>query len=263
MVACIYSPLIKSPQRVSNEFMYVTDILPTLAAAANITINDNSLDGVSQWETISAGSPSPRREILYNIENDVGYGAVMHEGWKIVNGTENMVSEWIGSSGFDYINVSLNSYVINVLESEAARSLPKLDPSTIKIMRANATVKCENNRYAVACVPSNTPCLFNIVEDPCEQNNLAASHPLRLNFLENRLQVHLKNIVPTRRRIRDPHCDPANFNFTWSWWEEDEVKDTNDLSRNIFIYVFGVVIAASVLSIVVIKCNKKSQSMKL
>jgi arylsulfatase A-like enzyme len=55
VVAAIYSPLIKSPQRVSHELMHVTDLLPTLAAIANITIKDSSIDGVNQWETISIG----------------------------------------------------------------------------------------------------------------------------------------------------------------------------------------------------------------
>lgn len=228
VVACIYSPLIKSLRRVSNEFISVTDLLPTLAAAANFTI-DREIDGMNQWKTISEDAPSARHELLYNIENIVGYSAIVHEGWKLLNGTENMNNaKWLGDSGRSNINVSFENYFNEMLASKASKSLPQLISQDVKVLRSESTVECELNKFSVACEPLKEPCLFNIIEDPCEQNNLATSHPLKVDFLLSKLGKHIDLLVPNVRVARDPNCDPGRFNNTWTWWQEaDEHKGSN------------------------------------
>jgi arylsulfatase B len=218
--------------------MHVTDLIPTLAAAANISIETEGLDGVNQWDTISLGSPSRRQEVLYNIENVIGVSAIMHDGWKLVNGSENMKNaDWFGSTGREYLNVSMRTYSQNVMRSEAAKSLPPMSSEVILRMRIESTVKCSENTKALKCDPMKAPCLFNIVDDPCEQNNLADSHQGRVEFLRWRIGIHAATIVPSRRRPTDPNCDPANFNYTWSWWQEDELPAQDDMRvRNIFVY---------------------------
>ena len=63
--------------------IHVVDIYPTLAALAGAsTAQAKPLDGVDVWETISAGAPSPRREVVYGIEP---FRAALREGnWKLV-----------------------------------------------------------------------------------------------------------------------------------------------------------------------------------
>lgn len=211
MAACIYSPLIKNLRRVSDELISVTDLLPTLAAVAGINITDTSIDGLDVWDSISLGSPSPRKEILYTIEQVLGFSAVVNDGWKIVNRSENINNAvWMGASGSDFLKLDLESYAKTIFDSESSKFLPELDLETIQTMRERATVLCNNT--ANQCNPLEAPCLFNIIEDPCEMNNLATTRPDKLSFMMSRLEHHLRNVVPTRRRFTDDNCDPKFFN---------------------------------------------------
>jgi arylsulfatase A-like enzyme len=63
--------------------MHVVDMYPTLAGLAGATLAKNKpLDGVDMWPTITEGKPSPRTEIVYNIEPMTG--AVRQGDWKLV-----------------------------------------------------------------------------------------------------------------------------------------------------------------------------------
>jgi arylsulfatase B len=262
VAAAMYSPLIKSPQRVSNEFMHVTDLLPTLAAAANITINNPTLDGFNQWPMISEGAPTARKEILYNIENVFGYSAIMNDGWKLVNGTDEIeYATWLGVSGTENVNITFESYASRLLNSDAAKSLPELTINTIRRLRDEATVKCAANSKANDCNPLIAPCLFNIIDDPCEQNNLADSHAAKAEFLIARLDKHIKEMLPSRRRFTDVACDPINFNYTWNWWEEDETPHHD--SELIILIAVGVLVAAAFMCILFAKFNKKTGKLKI
>jgi len=57
---------------------YVT--LTKLAGAS--TSKSKPLDGLDMWPTISQGKPSPRKEIVYNVESF--RGAVRQGDWKLV-----------------------------------------------------------------------------------------------------------------------------------------------------------------------------------
>jgi arylsulfatase A-like enzyme len=63
--------------------MHVVDMYPTLMEVAGGTLGKNKpLDGMSQWSTISQGKPSPRSEIVYNIEP---FRAGVRQGdWKLI-----------------------------------------------------------------------------------------------------------------------------------------------------------------------------------
>ena len=63
--------------------MHVVDIFPTLAGLAGASINKGKpLDGVDVWSTISEGKPSPRQEVVYNIEPF--RGGVRQGDWKLI-----------------------------------------------------------------------------------------------------------------------------------------------------------------------------------
>jgi len=69
-------------QRVDG-MMHAVDLYPTLAALAGAsTAKCKPLDGVDVWRTISTGAPSPRTEIVYNVEPF--RGAVREGDWKLV-----------------------------------------------------------------------------------------------------------------------------------------------------------------------------------
>jgi arylsulfatase A-like enzyme len=64
-------------------FIHAVDLYPTLAALAGAsTTKCKPLDGVNVWDTIAEGKPSPRAEIIYNLEPF--RGAVRQGDWKLI-----------------------------------------------------------------------------------------------------------------------------------------------------------------------------------
>jgi arylsulfatase A-like enzyme len=58
-------------------------MFPTLAGLAGADVNKGKrLDGLDVWSTISEGKPSPRQEVVYNIEPF--RGGVRRGDWKLV-----------------------------------------------------------------------------------------------------------------------------------------------------------------------------------
>ena len=70
------------PQTVSG-MIHAVDLYPTIAALAGAsTAKSKPLDGVNVWDTIAEGKPSPRTEIVYNIEPF--RAALRQDDWKLV-----------------------------------------------------------------------------------------------------------------------------------------------------------------------------------
>jgi arylsulfatase A-like enzyme len=62
--------------------MHVADMFPTLTKIAGAKPDgDKPLDGLDMWPALSEGKPSPRREVVYNIE--MFRGAVRQDDWKL------------------------------------------------------------------------------------------------------------------------------------------------------------------------------------
>lgn len=63
--------------------IHAVDLFPTLAALAGApTTRSKPLDGLNVWETLSRNAPSPRDEIIYNIEP---FRAAIRQGnWKLI-----------------------------------------------------------------------------------------------------------------------------------------------------------------------------------
>jgi arylsulfatase A-like enzyme len=67
---------------VSDQPMHVVDWFPTLTTLAGARPDGGlPLDGLDMWPTLSEGKPSPRREVVYNIE--MFRGAVRQGDWKL------------------------------------------------------------------------------------------------------------------------------------------------------------------------------------
>jgi arylsulfatase A-like enzyme len=68
---------------VVNQPIHVVDMYPTLMDLAGASLEKSKpLDGLDVWPTISAGKPSPRDEVVYNIE-PTGVG-IRRGDWKLV-----------------------------------------------------------------------------------------------------------------------------------------------------------------------------------
>lgn len=63
--------------------IHVVDMFPTFAALAGAsTAKSKPLDGLNVWATIASGKPSPRTEVVYNVEPF--RGAVRQGDWKLI-----------------------------------------------------------------------------------------------------------------------------------------------------------------------------------
>jgi len=68
---------------VVNDMIHIVDMYPTLAGVAGAQLGKaKPLDGVDVWPTLSEGKPSPRQDMVYNVEP---YRAgVRQANWKLV-----------------------------------------------------------------------------------------------------------------------------------------------------------------------------------
>jgi len=82
VAACANWPGHIWPQTVDG-VVHAVDILPTLVALAGASTSKcRPLDGANLWSTISEGRPSPREELVYNIEP---FRAAVRQGnWKLI-----------------------------------------------------------------------------------------------------------------------------------------------------------------------------------
>lgn len=71
------------PGTIVNQMIHVVDTYPTLIHLAGGSLDKcKPLDGLDVWRTISEGEPSPRTEVVYNIEI---FRAGLREGdWKLI-----------------------------------------------------------------------------------------------------------------------------------------------------------------------------------
>jgi arylsulfatase A-like enzyme len=80
--ACANWPGRIKPQAVDG-LIHAVDLYPTLAGLAGAsTAKAKPLDGVNVWDVIAEGKPSPRTEIIYNVEP---FRAALRQGdWKLI-----------------------------------------------------------------------------------------------------------------------------------------------------------------------------------
>lgn len=95
----------------------------------------------------------------------------------------------------------------------------------INEIRELATIKCmfDSQYPETDCNPSVTkqPCLFNVVEDPCEMHNLVNTKETVTRRLYNNLTTQKQSLVSEISKPLDYEgANPAKFNNTWSPWQD-------------------------------------------
>ena len=109
VAACANWPGRIKPQVVEG-LIHAVDLYPTLAALAGAsTAKAKPLDGLNVWDTIAGGKPSPRTEIVYNVEPF--RGAVRQGDWKLIWRT-------LIPGSVDLYNLATDPYEQNNLATE-------------------------------------------------------------------------------------------------------------------------------------------------
>lgn len=228
-VALVWSPLLVQSQRVSNELIHITDWLPTLysAAGGDISVLDPNIDGLDQWSSLVYDLSSPRTDMLVNINDVERTAALRFHNWKLVLGTPINPSfdDHIGDSGKEVLfDVGYNTSA--VYQCRAARSIEKVSFSITaaedySILRDQATVKCADHRgKANPCdLSGGEVCLYDILRDPCEENNLAKYFPNVVRSMKRALVEYKSGTVPLVNQNSDiEKADPKLFQYTWNPW---------------------------------------------
>ena len=122
-----------------------------------------------------------------------------------------------------------------VRSSPTAKALKKIgkplgpDQNLLKL-RSQGTVECPPRpEDAKDCHIEASICLFNIRQDPCEQNNVAFKFSNIVKMMDDTLEVYHNTQVPRLNKPKDPRSDPKYFNYTWTNWldyyEEDQPEE--------------------------------------
>ena len=216
------------------------------------------LDGLDVWAALSTGAPSPRTSALLYLSPDgcyagqtpvpclvPGQGALRVGDYKIISGH---VSQYMGKT-----NASASFCGAN--DGEAAGGLIPALPVPL-----DATPPCCPTGWvrpvggpAPAVVPppeeagaggacAETPCLippsspllaggvwlFNVVEDPFETTNLAATMPALAAQLLAQLQAINATGVPQAHSAADPAANPSHFGGVWTPWRGNPTPSACD-----------------------------------
>ncbi|XP_035894201.1 arylsulfatase B-like isoform X1 [Anopheles stephensi] len=219
--ALIWSPLLPRKSIVSDQWIHVSDWLPTLGFAASIESipKGTAIDGQNQWLTLQSATARGRSVVMNNADRRFGYSSYMKQGWKYINGTcfEGTYDTWLGEI---IDNVTDDQYFSRLLEPTSIGASMQLSLDRVQEIRHTATLNCSSDVEEVPCNPLEKPCLFNIIEDPCERRNLADLYPDALLDLQSDVARYKRNALPPRNTPYDPAADPARYNYTWTWWQD-------------------------------------------
>ncbi|XP_067647869.1 arylsulfatase B [Eurosta solidaginis] len=240
----IWSPLLENLGTVWKQRLYIADLLPTLAAAADIPLDTEKLqlDGLNLWSALKYGYDSVEREIVHNIDEMENYVSYNKGKWKFLNGTtvNGTYDGWLGtrdnlnSTELDprakyYEELIANTTVWQHLAEVRAKNALAHEMNITKL-REDAGITClyANLSQGVPCDPLQSPCLFDIDVDPCEQNNLYPSMNggKVVQELLERLEHFRETAHQPNNKPLDANSDPRLYKGEWTWWED--VRDGVD-----------------------------------
>ncbi|XP_052873087.1 arylsulfatase B-like [Anopheles cruzii] len=255
-VAFIWSPLLTARGYVSEQWIHVSDWLPTLGRAAGIGAiprTDSPIDGQDQWSALQSGSGlGPRSVVMNNVEDRCNYSSYTKRGWKYVSGScaDGQYDGWLGELP-DHDQLPEQQYFDLLMAPDTLGQVLRLPPpDKVRSLRATSTLQCQNAAEPDRpCEPLVAPCLFNLLEDPCERRNIAQQHPAIVDELYADVLYYRRHSVRPRNQPPDSRSDPASYNYTWTWWQ-DELDARMVRSPSIL----PMLLAAAALAIVFAVC---------
>ena len=191
-IGFVHSPLLEKPSRISTEMVHVSDWFPTLVSLAGGSVDGIPLDGYNMWDTISIGKPSPRNEILHNIDPMDTTWNFPYDHYKFCRQAAIRVGDW------------------KLLKGCPGNGSWVPPPEISSSIQFPATyTDNENSTF-----------LFNIREDPQERTELSAQFPEIVSMLLTKLEEYNATSVPVRYPPPDPASKPELFGYVWTPWIE-------------------------------------------
>ena len=211
-VGFVHSPLIKHSGTVRNGLIHISDWFPTILALAGRNTTGLNVDGFDVWKSIIDGEPSPRKELLHNIDpltpkhgsllnisnfDNREHAAIRVGNWKLITGNP-------APNTPDPVK---NSWVAPPEDADI-QSVPSPDPASKNIW------------------------LFDISSDPYEKTDLFETHQDIAVDMLNRLAQYQSTAVPPRYPLVDPFCAPVDTNDVWGPWLEGESRINKTINRD-------------------------------
>jgi len=171
--------------RVEERMFHVTDWYPTLLEVLDKQPSGPPIDGMGEWKGLVDSSKDwARNEMVYNIKTDEDHP------WNPVSAIR--VGDW--------------KYLWRVTGDDTWEKPPEgRDENHI-----------EFHPHARATQISHTNQLFNLAEDPLEEENLAYAEPERADEMKARLKDHLDTYMDVDYSHDDPAGRPDHFGGIWS-----------------------------------------------
>lgn len=193
-----------------NGLMHAVDWHPTIVAAAGGTDKEsetNDIDGLNQWEAISTGVDSKRKELVYNLDNSEqpdtqGHAAIRVGDFKYIQGYPGRYRDWykpdqVYTETSDNLNWhGYHTEPVIEFEMEQSEGLGRNDVKN--------TRKWEGEG------------LYNIIDDPTEHNDLSELYPELVKEMEAKLDEYRKSYVEPKTYAYDPRSNPKNFGGFWT-----------------------------------------------
>jgi arylsulfatase B/arylsulfatase I/J len=184
-VGFVHSNKLENHGSVSRALMHVTDWYPTIVHLAGGDITDLTLDGYNQWDAISHGAQSRRREILHNINPVINMEGV-HTQFRAA--------------------IRVGDLKLLIGEPGNGSWIPPPD------------MACPGQCHHPTIRGYGT-WLFNITADPEERNDLSSVYPDRVAELMSRLETYNRTAVPVYYPPPDHNANPALHDNVWLPWE--------------------------------------------
>lgn len=212
-----------------DRFFHATDWLPTLYEVAGGDASKLSgIDGVSHLRSLKDPTvPTPRNEVLLNIDPTDGNAALIQAPYKLVSGSFPRAStDWLPLPGErekadtesqHAREACMNSTVFKVFKKRG------LTPSCGTKGDAYSTpISCSaGDESKSVCNSTQAPCLFDIVADPCEYRNIAEEKPQIVQQLQARVNELGKTAMKPNNVPKDPAALPKNHGGFWVTWKDD------------------------------------------